>query len=177
MDIQSPRRESESAGLLRVIAIFKFIKAMTLVGTGSAALELLNPTVVDFLNAWADALPHGAEQHVALHVLGWLTGLSPLRIKALGLGAFVVAGLFFTEGIGLWFRKRWAEWLTTIATASLIPVEIWELFAHTTLPKALALALNVLVVGYLIFRIKSAADSRSDDSKKRTTPPLTSSLS
>ena len=31
------------------------------------------------------------------------------------------------EGIGLWMRKTWAEWLTVIFTASLIPFELWEL--------------------------------------------------
>lgn len=145
---------------LRYIAVFKFMKAIVLIGTGLGALELLHPAVVDLLKVWADALPLGAEQHFAQKALAWVTGLSPRRIKALGLGAFVFAAVFVTEGTGLWLRKVWAEWLTVCATAALIPLELWELYLHPNPPKGFALGLNILVVGYLIRQIRSNTRSR-----------------
>jgi hypothetical protein len=36
------------------------------------------------------------------------------------------------EGVGLWLRKRWAEWLTVIATSLLVPLELYELVRRAT---------------------------------------------
>jgi uncharacterized membrane protein (DUF2068 family) len=55
------------------------------------------------------------------------------------------------EGVGLWFNKRWAEYLTFIATSLLIPYEIYELYLRISVFKSVALVLNVLVVGYLLY--------------------------
>ena len=40
-------------------------------------------------------------------------------------------------------RRRWAEWLTTIITASLIPLEVWELIRNPTIGAALVLVANI----------------------------------
>jgi len=52
---------------------------------------------------------------------------SPHRIELLAAAVFAYAALFATEGVGLWLQKRWAEYLTVIATTSFIPFEIWEI--------------------------------------------------
>ena len=80
--------------------------------------------------------------------------LSPHRIKELGLVSFVYAGLFLTEGLGLWFLKRWAEWFTVIITSSLVPVEVWEICRHPSAVKVVVLGINLAVVGYLVWRIR-----------------------
>jgi uncharacterized membrane protein (DUF2068 family) len=61
--------------------------------------------------------------------------------------------LFLTEGLGLWFLKRWAEWFTVIITSSLVPVEVYEIHRHPSAVKVVVLAINVAVVGYLLYRI------------------------
>jgi uncharacterized membrane protein (DUF2068 family) len=81
--------------------------------------------------------------------------LSPAQIKKLGIGSFIYAGLFLTEGLGLWFLKRWAEWLTVIITSSLIPFEIFEIHRHPSIAKVLLLVINIVVVAYLIYRIRA----------------------
>ena len=48
-------------------------------------------------------------------------------MHALRFVTLTYAAVFAVEGVGLWMRRRWAEWLTTIITASLIPLEVWEL--------------------------------------------------
>jgi uncharacterized membrane protein (DUF2068 family) len=72
-------------------------------------------------------------------------------------------GVLLTEGIGLWLRKRWAEWLTVIATASLIPFELWQLvFGHRHNPLAVlgATMLNIAIVWYLVWRLRQARRRR-----------------
>ena len=58
--------------------------------------------------------------------------------------------LELVEGVGLWMRKRWAEYLTIVATSLLIPLEVYELAHHATLLKAGGLVVNVLIVAYLV---------------------------
>jgi uncharacterized membrane protein (DUF2068 family) len=71
------------------------------------------------------------------------------------LGSFVYAALFVAEGTGLWLEKRWGEWLTVIITSTLIPVEIYEIYRHPSAVKVGVLVINVGIVAYLIYRIRS----------------------
>lgn len=57
-----------------------------------------------------------------------------------------------TEGVGLYMRRRWAEYLTVFATGLLIPYEIWEVIHRVTLFKVGGLILNAAVVAYLGYR-------------------------
>jgi uncharacterized membrane protein (DUF2068 family) len=82
-----------------------------------------------------------------------VTNIPPHRIRELGIGTFIYAALFLTEGIGLWLLKRWAEWFTVIATGSLIPIEAYEIYRHPTPLKLLVLILNAAIVAYLVYRI------------------------
>ena len=88
------------------------------------------------------------------------TDLSPHKFKEFSIGSFIYAGLFLTEGIGLWLQKRWAEWFTVIITSSLVPVEIYEIFHHPTVIKVIVLLINVAVVAYLLYRIRNERHGR-----------------
>ncbi len=85
-----------------------------------------------------------------LHDLDQLFTLesSKLRLAAAGIGAYAL--LEGAEAIGLWWQKRWAEYLTFIATALLLPLEIYEI-SHKISPfKVLAFVINVAIVIYLL---------------------------
>ena len=55
------------------------------------------------------------------------------------------------EGLGLWWQKRWAEYLTFVATTLLLPLEVYELAARVSVFKVTALIVNIAVVVYLLF--------------------------
>jgi uncharacterized membrane protein (DUF2068 family) len=76
--------------------------------------------------------------------------LHPHHGAAIGVIAYAI--LEGTEGVGLAMRRRWAEYLTVIATGILIPYEAYEVIHRATLFKVGALLLNVAVVGYLAYR-------------------------
>ena len=67
---------------------------------------------------------------------------------------FFYAALVLTEGIGLALHKKWAEYFAIFVTASLIPLEIYELVHKFSFMKILVIAINVAVVVYLAFGLR-----------------------
>jgi uncharacterized membrane protein (DUF2068 family) len=140
--------------LLRLIAIFKFFKTALLIALGVGAFKLVNQDIGRLAERWIRSSGFDPGNHFLEMALAKASDLSPAQIKKLGLGSFLYAGLFLAEGIGLWSRKRWGEWLTIIITGSLVPVEIYEIHRHPTGVKVAVLVLNVAIVGYLVYRIR-----------------------
>jgi uncharacterized membrane protein (DUF2068 family) len=101
---------------LRLIALFKFAKALLLIAVGLGALQLLDPDTAARAQRWATALATSSDRRFVQHLLAQAMGLLPSRLVVLALGAFLYAGLFTTEGLGLWLGLRWAEYLTIVAT-------------------------------------------------------------
>jgi uncharacterized membrane protein (DUF2068 family) len=137
--------------LLTLIAIFKIVKALLLVAAGILALQLLHPSAANRVWRWIAEVPFEGERRLLARVLTTLAAKSHV---AMAVAAFAYAALFSVEGIGLFLRKRWAEWLTIVATASLIPIEIYELLHRVTAMKIAVLAINITVVIYLIARVR-----------------------
>jgi uncharacterized membrane protein (DUF2068 family) len=146
--------KTSQSGLIRLIAVFKLLKALVLVVAGVGILKLIHNDVATVVDHWVTMLGLDPGNRYVDHALRAATNIPPNRIKDLGLGSFVYAALFLTEGIGLWLLKRWAEWFTVVITASLVPLEVWEIHHHPTAVKILVLMINIAVVGYLLYRIR-----------------------
>jgi uncharacterized membrane protein (DUF2068 family) len=145
--------------VLRVIATFKFFKATMLLALSLGAFHLLHKDVGALLEHWIEGFKLDPGNRFVDALLAKASNLTPQQIRKLGLGSLLYAGLFFVEGTGLWLRKRWGEWLTVTITATLIPVEIYEIVRHPTLTKVAVLALNVAIVWYLMERVRTKATS------------------
>jgi uncharacterized membrane protein (DUF2068 family) len=137
------------------IAAFKLGKSVALLIVAGEMLHLLQPGALDRLVGWLAELPLAAGWHPMVRAIDWLMDLSPHNIMLAAALACVYATLYAIEGIGLWMQKRWAEYLTTIATASLIPFEIWELTRGFSALKGAALAVNVAIVIYLFHVLRA----------------------
>ncbi|WNI18163.1 DUF2127 domain-containing protein [Actinacidiphila sp. ITFR-21] len=73
---------------------------------------------------------------------------STLQLAAGGLLIYALVEII--EGFGLWWAKRWAEYLTVVATAAFLPIEVYELTEKISWFKIGTLALNVLAVLYIL---------------------------
>ena len=147
--------KSSDDRLMRLIAAFKLLKAGLLIALGIGAFRLLHKDLAEILVRWIEALRLDPGQHFLDIALAKASNVSPAQIKKVGVGSLIYAGLFLTEGLGLWLRKRWAEWLTITITSSLVPVEIYGLYRHPTAVRVLVLTLNLAIVVYLIYHIRS----------------------
>jgi len=145
----------EHDAFIKVIIIERVAKALVLVALG---IGLLVAGSEGWLTQWAtyaqeqlnlDSDASVLEQ-ILLRALALISGLSHTTLLAIG--AFAYALLEGTEGVGLAMRRRWAEYLTVLATGALIPFEAYEVIHKVTLFRAGALLLNLAVVGYLAYR-------------------------
>jgi uncharacterized membrane protein (DUF2068 family) len=160
--------KSSDTRLIRLIALFKVLKAILLIAVATAAFKLVHTNITDALTQKVARLgldPGG--RYVGRAILKTVT-LTPDKIKDVGVGSLIYAGLFLTEGIGLWLVKRWAEWFSVIITSSLVPVEVYEIHRHPTTLQVLALLINLVVVGYLLYRIRTERSKQDDNGENRT---------
>jgi len=149
------RMGGEHDAFIKVIIAERIVKSIALI---AGAIGLLTAGRTGLLTQWADYAQdqlnlnagNNVLLQVALRLLAYL-GNFP-HLTALAIVAIVYATLEGTEGVGLAMRRRWAEYLTVIATGFLIPYEAYEVVRHITLFKVGALLLNVAVVGYLAYR-------------------------
>ena len=146
--------KSSQDRLLRFIALFKFLKAALLIAISVGVFKAVHKDVGEIAERWVEALRLDPGNRFVDAALSRISNLSPAQIKKLGLGGLVYAGLFLTEGIGLWLLKPWGEWVTVIITGSLVPVEIYEIYRHLSGMKVAVLVVNVATVAYLIYRIR-----------------------
>jgi uncharacterized membrane protein (DUF2068 family) len=74
---------------------------------------------------------------------------STLHLVAAALVGY--AAIEVIEGFGLWWGKRWAEYLTVVATAAFLPLEVYELTEKISWFKIATLTLNILAVLWIVF--------------------------
>ena len=154
----APQRRPRKIDGLRIIALFKFLKALLLIATGYGAHKLLDTQLLERLSNWTSTLSDDRlERKLIERALDWVANLGAQRIQIFIAVTVAYTLVVLTEGVGLWMRKTWAEWLTVIFTASLIPFELWELIKHPPghrLPIFATFCVNLLIVVYLIWFIR-----------------------
>jgi len=145
-----PRQQRDL--VIRLIALFKLAKAAMLIALGLGALSMQHDH--SWLGTWIHALavdPHGK---FVTALIAKISSLDTRQLEAIGIGSLLYAVVFLVEGVGLMLRQMWAEVMTVIITTSFIPLEIYELALHKSWAKAAVIVVNVLVVLYLLRRLR-----------------------
>ncbi|MFM9904234.1 MAG: DUF2127 domain-containing protein [Pyrinomonadaceae bacterium] len=151
---------SERTWTIHLISLTKMLKGVLLLVVGFRVLTLLGTDVhamaMDFVTR------HGidAANRYVEAALERLAGVGNTQLIQFSTIAFIYAALVLTEGIGLWFQKRWAEYMTAYLTAAFIPFELYELYERFTWVRIAILVLNIFVVWYLATRLR---DERKEE--------------
>jgi uncharacterized membrane protein (DUF2068 family) len=124
--------------------------------------------------------------HGLWHELNNAFTTSSSHLHLLGTVLLAYGAVEGIEAVGLWYQRRWAEYLTFLVTTSLLPLEIYEIINHPTPFKVVAFVINVAVAVYLLmakrlFGLRGGAGADEAESERdqgwsaleRTTPPST----
>jgi uncharacterized membrane protein (DUF2068 family) len=146
---------------LLVIAIFRLIKAVLLLALAIGAIRLIFGDAAEELERWIRRVNVDINNPVLQAFPAKIDAMTPRKLSLVSAGAFVYSALFFTEGTGLLLQKRWAEYFTSIITASFIPFEIYELVVKGfSAFKIVLLLANIAIVIYLVWRLKHERKKR-----------------
>jgi uncharacterized membrane protein (DUF2068 family) len=151
----SEKSKFSSSLVLILIGVFKLLKALLLVAVGIGAIQFLHKDFATAVMHWVQVLRVDPDNRFVHRIIAGVFRVTPKQLRELSVGTFLYAGLFTTEGLGLLFRKRWAEYFTIVTTGGLIPLEIFELLRHFTIAKAVVALVNILIVWYLVTRVRS----------------------
>ena len=152
---------AEPDNVVKLIVVERFVKSAVL---ALFATSLLTVGRQGYLQTWAVqaqeqlnlAAGHGLIARLLQSVFGYFARLPHWTVRAVA--ALLYAALETTEGLGLAMRRRWADYLTVLATGVLIPWEVIEVFRKVTVLRVGALAVNVAIVVYLAYRKRLFVD-------------------
>ena len=145
--------------ILRALAVERIIRAVVLLAGAYAVLRfrsseanLRQLLAVDLPAARPLAERLGLDlDHSSL--VAMLHRALSTRASTLAEVAAVLAGygaLEGVEGVGLWLARRWGEYLTVVATAAFLPLEVHEILERATGVRIATLVVNVAAVVYLL---------------------------
>lgn len=137
------------------IAIFKFTKGALLLAVTVGAISLFHKDVGAHVENWINLLRIDPDNKYIGELLNRLNLVHTRDLKQLSFLTGLYAALFLTEGTGLALRKRWAEYLTIVATALLIPIELYEIWKQPSMMKAILIAGNIAMVLFLIWLVRT----------------------
>ncbi|HXN21618.1 MAG TPA: DUF2127 domain-containing protein [Candidatus Dormibacteraeota bacterium] len=137
-----------------VIGTFKLLKGLLLLVVGIGALRLMHKDVALFISNLADFFRIDPDNQWINRLLEKTAGLNSRRLQFISAGSFFYSGLLIIEGVGLLLRKHWAEYLVIVLTASLIPLEFYELAKHITALRMAVLLVNIAIVIYLVHVVR-----------------------
>ena len=143
--------------VLRLIAIDRVIHFLVLSALATAIFlfatnkAALNADFTKILNDLQGGLSGSVNSnHGIVHDLHNLFAISIANLYVAGTAVAAYALLEGTEAVGLWLGRRWAEYLTFLATVIFVPYEIYELTKSVSALKVLALVINLAIVAYLL---------------------------
>lgn len=178
--------------VLRLIALDRAFHVLVLAALAGAIFAFLGDRSAlrqDFYRILADFQggfggPVSKVHHGILGELDKLFTLDPSRLRLTAVLVLAYAALEAVEMVGLWMTKRWAEYLTFLATIVLLPFTVYELTIRVSYLKVAALVLDLAIAAYLVwakrlFGIRGGARAEAErrradsgwDALERGTPP------
>ncbi len=136
-------------GTLRLIALFKFCKAATLLLVLAAGWRFIHHNPTQTVLHWALRLHVDPDNHYVHALLAKLLNVNERQLALFSAGTVLYATVFMVEGLGLWLARAWAEYLTIMTTGGLLPIELYEISKQATLTRCVVLVINVGIVLYL----------------------------
>ena len=150
---------------LRAIAIFEAIKGIAALAGIIGVLDLMHRDVRHLAIELIGRFGQNPEAHYPSIILHYADLLPEANIRSLVFLAAIYILVRMLEAYGLWNDRAWGEWLGALSGGIYIPFEISHLLQRLSVISALVLAGNIVVVGFLVFRLwcrlKQSTASRS----------------
>ena len=145
---------------LRAVAAFEAVKGAIVLIAGFGLARLIDRDLQQAAENLVDRLHLDPAKKFPRIFLDLAANASDAQLWGLAALAMTYAALRFAEAYGLWFERRWGEWIAAVSGGIYVPVELYELSHGFSAIKLAALVLNALVVAYMSHLLRRRAVAR-----------------
>jgi uncharacterized membrane protein (DUF2068 family) len=159
---QKNKKPLHSRGL-HVVALFEGAKGVLVLLAGFGLLSFIHKDAHDAAARLVEHFNFNPASHYPRIFLDLTERVTDSQLWAMSFAALMYSIVRMMEAVGLWLRKRWAEWFGALTGGMYIPIEIYEIARGVTWPKVTVLTVNVGVVTYLLFvLVRNGKNGRGD---------------
>ena len=153
-------RALRDAFILRLLAVERGIRGVLLVALAygvyrfEGAQDSLQRVFDDYLPRLRPIAEHAGvdlQSTGPVRLIEKALAADPHTLTLVSLGVLAYGALELLEAVGLWWMKRWGEYVAVVGTAVFIPLEIYELLERVTWLRVVAFALNLFAVVYIVW--------------------------
>jgi uncharacterized membrane protein (DUF2068 family) len=147
--------------------LFEALKGLIVLTAGFGLIALLGRDAAHVAEHLVQRLHLNPAHHYPHIFITALADVNNTQLLGLAALAALYSAVRFVEAFGLWFQRRWAEWLAALSGAIYVPLELYELAQQVTWLRVGALALNLAIVAYMVWllterrRLNHATDENS----------------
>jgi len=139
----------------RAVALLEAGKGLLVLLAGLGLLAFLHRDVQHLAEALVGRLHLNAAKGYPRIFVDAASQVTDARLWLLAGLAAGYSAMRLTEAYGLWRGRRWAEWFSVGSGAIYVPVEIYELLAGFRWIKLAALMVNLGIVAYMVWAIRT----------------------
>lgn len=136
---------------LKAIAVIKVLRGSIAITIGVLLIKLQSIAAVK------QTIFPELKDSTLLQLIDYLEQVDENILLFIGLITITFGLIRYAEAIGLWFEKRWAEWLAFLTSLVYIPFELMSLATDFNLKVLIILMINLVICVYL-FRILRLKD-------------------
>ncbi|MCL2656737.1 MAG: DUF2127 domain-containing protein [Betaproteobacteria bacterium] len=133
----------------RLIALFEASKGVLVLLVAFGLHALLHHDAQVFALKLVEHLHLRPGAHFSQVFIEAVARLTDARLWWLSLLAATYSVLRFIEAWGLWFVRRWAEWLALVSGGVYLPVEFYELWRKPTVLHLVIVSINLGIVAFM----------------------------
>jgi uncharacterized membrane protein (DUF2068 family) len=147
---------------LRAVALFEGFKGVVVLLAGFGVLSLIHRDLEHAAEVMVHHLHLDPAKHYPRIFIDAAGRITDGRVLSLVAGALAYCSVRFIEAYGLWRQRAWAEWFAAVSGGIYIPFEVWRLLHGHGWISALALAINVAIVAFMVYALRRRARSHPD---------------
>lgn len=136
---------------LRGVAIFEAAKGVTALVVGTVLLTVRHKDIQEIAREVLGAVHVNPDRRLYYDVMQAAGKVTTHGIWLFVFGVIMYAIVRFVEAGGLWREREWAEWFALLSGSMYLPWEIYVLVRRQSILKWVVLAINVLIVLYLLW--------------------------
>ena len=153
---------------MRAIAVFEGAKGAIVLVAGLGLLSLLHRDLQEVAASVIEHLHMNPASHYPQIFMDAAARTSDSRLMLIAVGAAIYSVVRLVEAYALWFARRWAEWFAAAAGAIYVPFEVYKLVHDGGWGPVAALAVNLAIVGFMLYALAKKKSRVRYDLKSRT---------